>query len=257
MRPPGGSPPSRRAPVRGGRRRRVREQQRRERLDRAAGPEGHVLPGGAGLVQRRRRHGQPLQPGQPGRGRRERPPPLLLRGLGRARRHLHLGRLGGRPGARHGRGPASTRPPTRSGRRSRPGRTRRASCRTGPTSTPPSRTARCSCPTRRPAPSSTARSTSCGASSASRWCPGRAAARPSRSRSRSSPRRDGGPRRARRRAGPRRRWPQASTSTRRMARAFTMRIDVRRFHIFIFQWRRRRRLTAPLALTGSWRWTGR
>ena len=52
-------------------------------------------------------------------------------------------------------------------------------------------------------------------------------------------------------------WPQASTSTTRMARAFTMRIDVRRFHIFIFQWRRRRRLTAPLALTGSWRWTGR
>ena len=47
------------------------------------------------------------------------------------------------------------------------------------------------------------------------------------------------------------------TSTTRMARALTMRIDVRRFHIFIFQWRRRRRLTAPLALTGSWRWTGR
>ena len=33
-----------------------------------------------------------------------------------------------------------------------------------------------------------------------------------------------------------------------MARALTMRIDVRRFHIFIFQWRRRRRLTATLGL---------
>ena len=96
----------RRARDRSGGPRRVRER-RRDRLDHAAGPEGHVLPGGAGLVQRRRRHGQPLQPGQPGRRRRGRPSPLLLPGLGRARRHLHLGRLGRRPGARHGQG----RPP--------------------------------------------------------------------------------------------------------------------------------------------------
>ena len=243
--------------VRDARRRRVREQQRGNGSTAPPAPKGTFCEvvlawsnAGVGTVN----HFSRVSPNAADVSARRR---LLLPGLGRARRHLHLGRLGGRPGARHGAGRAPH------GRRRDPddGRDRKdaasklpdrayeyASVQDGTLFVSNEKTRA----------SSTARSTSCGASSASRWCPGRAVARPSRSRSRSSPRRDGGlgrPVGAASRAGLR---PQASTSTRRMARAFTMRIDVRRFHIFIFQWRRRRRLTCPtLALTGSWRWTGR